>query len=72
MLKLLQMNKYTCMCIVPRCSFAIRVETETPKEAVEKMIKTGEDHLLKSHPDVPVMDDEKIRECVRSNIKKVD
>ncbi len=66
------MNKYLCKCIAPGCSFFISVEAENMIEAVEKMLEKGDSHYFENHPDMPVLSDKKIKECIRKNIRKVD
>lgn len=65
------MGKYNCKCIAPGCTHLFLVEANTLEEGVQKVIDLGNAHNYQSHPEMPILSDEKIRVLVTKRIEKV-
>ena len=53
------------------CNYALMINAQNDDEAVDRIIETGEVHRKETHPDIPSMTREQLRNIVRSGMKKV-
>ena len=64
------MNWYTCKCIAPGCSMIFKVGANTKMEAVDKVMVLGDKHNFDTHPEMPYVDEEKIRQFISRSLGK--
>ena len=62
-------TKYSFKC-PGTCNYEVKVEAKNDDEAVQKIIKEGENHRKLAHPDMPPMAEGQLETIVRPGMKK--
>jgi len=60
--------QYSLVCPVHGCKFSIEVNTQSPDWAVDKITELSSFHNKHSHPDLPRITNEQIKNMVLSDL----
>ena len=62
--------QYSLLCPVHGCHFSVKVNTQNPDWAVDKIIELSSFHNQQSHPDLPHITHEQIRNMVLPGVQE--
>jgi predicted small metal-binding protein len=61
--------KYSFKCPAP-CNYEITVDAQTDDEAMNKIMAAGQVHARESHPDMPSMSEQQMKDMLKAGTKK--
>jgi predicted small metal-binding protein len=61
--------KYSFKCPAP-CNYEIKVDAQTDDDAMNKIMAAGQVHVRESHPDMPSMSEQQMKDMLKAGMKK--